>query len=254
MGGDGIRKFALCGYGGLGKTQIAVPVSFEKEGQFDAIFLIQTDTTNNLATSFELIAQALGLIDQRGDTDRMVSRSLVEWLPDPRKVVSSTDSSSDSRIWKPASWLLIFDNVDNLKVLDDYWGSILEASTGSILVTSRDPLAKSDLTFNKGIDLAPMSISDSICYCKPLVPQSTGPTHRGFCKEAGQTHRRHSLGCITKCRTHPETDYDYRGFLAQYGEGTLLFELDKMEGLSHIEHTKRLCPLFGILRNSVPRL
>lgn len=237
---EGLRLFSLCGYGGLGKSQIAIQYSLERENDFDAIFLIQADSTNKLAKSFDLIAQALGFIDQTGDTDRVVSQNLVtEWLSDPRKTVSDEGNSADTQIWATASWLLIFDNADDLRILNDYWRLILEASTGSILVTSRDPLAKSMLTSNVGMDLMPMSTSDCSALLLKLVPQS-----EGLQVEESTTKLAKRIGGIPLAISQiaaliQRQDMTIEEFLAEYGEGSLLFELDKIQGLPHRDQYTR---------------
>lgn len=35
---SGLRSFSLCGFGGIGKTQIAIFYAFERQKLFDAIF------------------------------------------------------------------------------------------------------------------------------------------------------------------------------------------------------------------------
>ena len=58
-----------------------------------------------------------------------------------------------------ANWLLVSDGVDDLKLQRaKYWPAF---GTGAVLVTSRDPMAKSQFLFeNAGIDMKPFSDDD----------------------------------------------------------------------------------------------
>ena len=47
-GNGGPRTFALCGLGGVGKTEIAVEFMFLQQKKFDAIFWLQADGLSKL--------------------------------------------------------------------------------------------------------------------------------------------------------------------------------------------------------------
>ena len=86
---------------------------------------------------FALIASELELHDPSERVDTVISRELaMGWLTNPQKVM---DAQSDLVSQSDARWLLIYDNADNPESLRDYWPVF---GTGSILVTSRDPLVK----------------------------------------------------------------------------------------------------------------
>lgn len=145
---EGLRAFALCGLGGVGKTQIAIEYAFSRRDQYDAIFWIEADENTKLADGFGNIATQLGFNDA-ADTDRVISRNVVlEWLSTPMtRPTSSTISGTPDSQSHEASWLLIFNNIDDLELLGSYWPI---GGAGSILLTSRDPLAKKDRI---GVDL-----------------------------------------------------------------------------------------------------
>lgn len=133
-----LRTFGLCGLGGVGKTEVAVQFMFDHRDDFDAIFWVQADETPKLAEDFCQIALELGLEDAGTAQNKAVSRDLVKkWLTCPLK--HSRRPSMPSTNDEYASWLLILDNVDEPEILKDYWPF---EGVGSILVTSRDPLAK----------------------------------------------------------------------------------------------------------------
>ncbi|MCJ1352087.1 MAG: hypothetical protein MMC33_002071 [Icmadophila ericetorum] len=69
------------------------------------------------------------------------------------------DHENDSIGMAEANWLLIFDNADDPDVLMDY---IHVFGSGSVLVTSRHPLAKESFTENSlSIDLQPFKDEDA---------------------------------------------------------------------------------------------
>jgi hypothetical protein len=166
----GLRSFALCGFGGLGKTQIATHYAFAREKNFDAIFWIQADEVGKLYKSFQDIAKALGLVDEGDQSDMVVSRDKVlRWLSNPRKQQpAAADPAGETNFTK---WLMVFDNADNIDLMTEFWPS---TSYGSILVTSRDPLAKTDLA-TQGIDLPPMTGNECALLLQKEVDEPASP-------------------------------------------------------------------------------
>ena len=166
----GLKTFALCGTGGVGKTQIAVEYAYKSKIDFDAIFFLQADDTTKLAQGFADISLALGLETQDTAEDQAVSRDLVlGWLSQPMKRIQEGSKPIDDAAKPDATWLIIFDNADDLSVLADYWPV---TGTGSVLVTSRDPLAKSrtHIPLVQGFDLEPLSVNEA----GSLLRQITG--------------------------------------------------------------------------------
>jgi hypothetical protein len=96
------------------------------------------------------------LEDSSEPTNPVISRELaMGWLTNPVKIL---DQADDIISQSEARWLLIFDNADTPETLMDYW-PLSEA--GSVLVTSRDPLAKSSPSIaSKSIDLSPLSADE----------------------------------------------------------------------------------------------
>lgn len=141
------RSFAICGLGGVGKTQIAVEYAFSRQDKFDAIFWVESDQPTQLSEGFSSIAAQLGY-SASPDQDRLVSQKVaLEWLCHPKKRGSSRLTGSDPN----AKWLLIFNNADDLDILQPFWP---RCNTGSVLITSRDPLAKHKCA---GMDLEPFN-------------------------------------------------------------------------------------------------
>lgn len=156
--GEELRSFALSGLGGIGKTQVAIEYAFSRKASFDAIFWIEADESTQLAEGFGRIAAQFGFSDT-ADADRVVSRNIaLEWLANPRKRLprGSESESNDVHVTdSEATWLVIFNNADNLELLQSYWPV---GSSGSILITTRDPFARRG---RAGKDLESFSTTDA---------------------------------------------------------------------------------------------
>ncbi|KAK5680154.1 hypothetical protein LTS10_007081 [Elasticomyces elasticus] len=156
-----LRQFALCGFGGIGKTEIAREFCRRHKAAFDAVFWVMADEVAKLDNHYQQISMALGLEDSSDCKSQVVSREIVKgWLSNPRKDLSEPDDyAQSSDAGAEANWLLVFDNADDPMILADYWPQ----GTGSILVTSRDPLAKGIFTRGPaGLDLGPLTEQDSL--------------------------------------------------------------------------------------------
>ncbi|UKZ69034.1 uncharacterized protein TrAtP1_010047 [Trichoderma atroviride] len=149
---DSLRSFALCGLGGIGKTSLAIEYAFSRRLAFDAIFWLNADNANILGGNFAQISTKLGLEDT--SSDLAASHSIVmNWLSKPLKRRSEPETRENL-----AQWLIIFENVDNLDVLSEFWPGL---GRGSVLVTSRDPQAKLNMHIQYGIQLPSLSMGDT---------------------------------------------------------------------------------------------
>ncbi|KAL8833097.1 MAG: hypothetical protein Q9170_004506 [Blastenia crenularia] len=136
--GKEVKTFAICGPGGMGKTQIATEFVYRHKDRFDAILWIYADKAGKIAESFTRMALKLGLVaaDSMDSRDPVVTRDLVKgWLANPMKTADPADELGTGQ----ASWLIVFDNADNPDQLEDFWPL---DGPGCVLFTSRDPLAK----------------------------------------------------------------------------------------------------------------
>lgn len=129
------------------------------------MFWLHGDVPAKMAEEFGHIAVELGLVtaDSAEARDQAIPRDLVKgWLANPLKPSDPQGTSSQD-----ASWLLVFDNGDNPDVLDDFWPV---NGTGSVVVTSRDPLAKTNAYYGTlGIDLKPFSTGDATDFLMQLT-------------------------------------------------------------------------------------
>ncbi|KAL9609321.1 MAG: hypothetical protein Q9167_005908 [Letrouitia subvulpina] len=167
-----LKSFGICGTGGLGKTQIAIQYVYTRRVHFDAIFWLFADDKNALGESFASIGQQIGIEDAADSKDLTVSRERVkEWLSNPLKSFDNPDNADNE-----ALWLLVFDNADNLSILDEFWPL---TGRGSVLLTSRDPVAKTSFyTENQGIDLSKLSLEETM-QCIRFLTKSTLDTDNG---------------------------------------------------------------------------
>lgn len=132
------------------------------------------DEIAKLDHHFQQISLALGLKISSECKSQAVNREVVKgWLSNPRKVLSAPDKLVQPGQTGPeATWLLIFDNADDPMILADYWPQ----GSGSILITSRNPLAKGMFTRRPlGLNLAPLSKQDSITLFNHLTSVSNEP-------------------------------------------------------------------------------
>lgn len=151
-----LKTFALCGAGGIGKTETASEYAFTRSDKFSAILWVTADNRNVLLGNFARVARDLGLQDESGSQDLIEAGELVKgWLCNPVKNFDAPLSPDNE-----ATWLLVFDNVDDWGIIEDFWPT---TGIGSILITSRNPISKSHVyTAKHGLDLEPLSTSESI--------------------------------------------------------------------------------------------
>ncbi|KAK7420402.1 hypothetical protein QQX98_002825 [Neonectria punicea] len=168
---QGIRYFALCGLGGVGKSQIALEFVHSRKTKFDAVFWISADTKPKLDESYEQVAVSMGLLDATEARDLVISRSiLLEWLTTPEaKPRTNNQHPLSESTPEFATWLMVLDNADDLEILDDFWPPAGDAGSGSILITSRDPLAKKFRRHvDSGWDLCPFRPEDAESFIQKL--------------------------------------------------------------------------------------
>ncbi|MCJ1377266.1 hypothetical protein MMC17_000358 [Xylographa soralifera] len=161
---DGLRSFVICGMGGLGKTEIAIEYTFSRTEKFDAIFWVNADTTRKLSLGFAQISRRLGLENGWDLTrDGIASREIVKvWLQKPIIAANQATPKTD----KKASWLIIFDNVDDPDIMYDFWPL---TGVGSIIVTSRNPLSMDSVYAPTiGINLASFDLDEAAPFLQTL--------------------------------------------------------------------------------------
>lgn len=168
------RTFTLYGPGGMGKTQVAVEFVHRYRHEFDAILWAHADDASKLAHDFNTMALELGLVskDSVDAQDQIYTRELVKrWLVDPLKDIK------DGTV--RASWLLVFDSVNDGKLLNNFWPY---DGPGSILITSRSPFS-----WTTSLPLVPFSVREATEYLLRL-------TKRGHSDQQHAEDVSHKLG------------------------------------------------------------
>jgi predicted ATPase len=104
----------------VGKTQLALNYANLSRDLYDAIAWIQADTQTKLVQGLAAFASKLGLPKEAGGEDDYQSiQKVKDWLNNSGK-----------------TFLLIFDNVEDVRILSQIWPS---SSKGSVIITSRSP-------------------------------------------------------------------------------------------------------------------
>lgn len=156
--GLGSATLILSGLGGIGKTQTAVEFVHRHRKDYNAILWVTADSAEKLAQAFINFAQELKLVDGRPSAmnDRTLTRDLVlGWLALPRYNAKGHEHHGPSE----ATWLLVFDNVDDPELLDGYWP---RSSVGSVLITSRGPLTELYYTNPYRLPLQPFNTEETV--------------------------------------------------------------------------------------------
>jgi tetratricopeptide (TPR) repeat protein/transcriptional regulator with XRE-family HTH domain len=111
---------AIKGLGGIGKTQIAVEYAYRacERGQYTHTLWINASSKEAVMTSFAALAELLPEFPAKNETDQQkLLKAIKRWLEQCKQ-----------------RWLLIFDNADDLSLLQEY---LPQSGNGSILVTTR---------------------------------------------------------------------------------------------------------------------
>jgi tetratricopeptide (TPR) repeat protein len=113
-----LRKLALTGLGGVGKTQIAVEYAFRYKGDYEAVWWVRSEEPAILAADYARMAAFLNLSEKALHDQRAVADAVRRWL----------ESNS--------GWLLIFDDAPDPRDIQEY---LPRFGSGHIIITSRNP-------------------------------------------------------------------------------------------------------------------
>ncbi len=106
---------ALSGLGGVGKTQTALEYAYRYRHEYQIVVWVQAYSREVLEADFAALAPLFNLPEQQEQDQQKVIQAVKQWF------------SSLTR------WLLIFDNVDDLHILD---GFLPSPARGHILLTT----------------------------------------------------------------------------------------------------------------------
>jgi NB-ARC domain len=114
----GTKALALCGLGGVGKTQVANEYAYQSLGRFAIIWWVGAESVGRLVEDLAALALQLG-----------VDHTVAE---DPTGLAQAAVAELARR----SEWLLIFDNAESLNVVRPF---LPTGGSGQILITSRNP-------------------------------------------------------------------------------------------------------------------
>ncbi len=110
------QLYALSGMGGIGKTQIAIEYIYRYGDTYETILWVHADTYQSLLADFVALAHLFDLPEKQDADQHTIIAAVKYWL------------STHQR------WLLIFDNVDDPKVMGKF---IPTRCKGHVLLTTR---------------------------------------------------------------------------------------------------------------------
>ncbi|MDI9395156.1 MAG: tetratricopeptide repeat protein [Euryarchaeota archaeon] len=110
------QSVAVCGLGGIGKTQTALEYTYRYRTEYEFIFWVKADSEDSIISDYVVIAKLLNLpVKNDSDLNNIVS-AVLNWF----------------RIHE--NWLLVIDNADDISFVKHY---LPPDPKGHILLTSR---------------------------------------------------------------------------------------------------------------------
>jgi tetratricopeptide (TPR) repeat protein len=108
-----LGQAAICGLGGIGKTQTAVEFAYRHRDNYRAVFFVRAEKPGEILSGFAEIAKLVGIVENDQNAAAAAAR---EWLA------------------THPGWLLILDNADEPALLESW---LPAAGQGHVLITSR---------------------------------------------------------------------------------------------------------------------
>lgn len=125
------HRVALHGMGGVGKTQCAIEYVYSSVSDYERIYWITAIDQTSLLSGYQKIAKTTTLTGLQQASPSEAAEAVMSWLK------------------REQSWLLVIDNLDDIKVAE---GLIPENSVkGHTLITTRNP-------HTRGIPAEPMAV------------------------------------------------------------------------------------------------
>lgn len=188
------------------------------------------DTKQKLDGSFLEIAQTLELASGSDTADPVrVRESVKEWLSNP--VASFRENASRPSNKSLASWLLVFDNADDLDILRDYWP---KKCTGSVLVTSRESMTN-ERAYSGGtcITLSPMALEEAGQLLLQLTGQPNNAKNMQLSQQISEILGGLPLAISQMAAIIRRKHLSLGEFLEYYGEDAGKLQSMHVPGLTH---------------------
>jgi tetratricopeptide (TPR) repeat protein/transcriptional regulator with XRE-family HTH domain len=107
---------ALCGLGGIGKTQLAVEYAYRYAGDYTAVLWLEAETDEGLIWQIVALADLLNLPDQQEVEQNRTIAAVMRWLREH------------------PGWLMVLDNVEDLRLVNKAVPSNVQ---GNVILTTR---------------------------------------------------------------------------------------------------------------------
>jgi tetratricopeptide (TPR) repeat protein/transcriptional regulator with XRE-family HTH domain len=133
-----LQTLALCGLGGIGKTQIALEYAYRYASEYRAVFWLAAENAESLLPSVQQIAEQLQLPERRETEQARMVLAVQRWLATQK------------------DWLLIVDNVEEFDLLETVLPPRRE---GAVLLTSRHQALG---LVAEAVEVPPMSQQESV--------------------------------------------------------------------------------------------
>ena len=144
---------AICGLGGIGKTQVAVEYAYRHRDEYRAILWVRADSHESLILDFVALARLLHLPEKDIQDQTIVVRAVKQWM----------DMHSQ--------WLLILDNAENIMMISHF---LPLAGKGHILFTTQ---ALAQGTVAQSIEVSHMGLAEGTLFllrrAKRLLPEAS---------------------------------------------------------------------------------
>jgi len=209
-----LKTFAICGPGGIGKSEVAAEFVYRVRAQdeFHAIFWVRADEPAHLSDDFKKIATKLGLfVDGSPDMKNPVKvrDRVLQWLARPVK----SSQRSVSKETEEASWLLVFDDLNNSDIISDYYP---HDSPGSVLITSRDPYVQQYIPDDRKMVMPPFENTEATSFLLRLTSRERKHSERKSAAEVAQLLGGYPLAITHMARLIGRYDYSFPEFRQRY--------------------------------------